>query len=90
MAVKALSITDESFDGGTFRGRLQFYGNLGSGNFALRVYALTEDGFRYLRSYTAYEDSRFDPFSEPVNVHNNVVGGYGFFMVSNLLEVEVE
>jgi hypothetical protein len=86
-----LTITDESFDGSTYRGRLQFSANFsGNEQYALRVYALTEDGFRYLRSYTAYEDSRFDPFSEPVNVHNNVLNGYGIFMVSNLTEVRAE
>lgn len=62
---------------------LQFFENTGSAGFELEVLSLTEDGFRFLQSVAAFEDARFDPFSEPVNVHDNITDGFGYFMVSN-------
>ncbi|PHI20298.1 hypothetical protein CEQ90_08925 [Lewinellaceae bacterium SD302] len=84
-------LRDGTFNGNTYRLRLLVYNSNDDRDepLFLRVLTLTEDGYRYVVSRTAFEDARFDPFSEPVNVHDNVDNGYGYFMVSNLTEVEV-
>lgn len=81
-------LSDGAFNGDTYRLRLIFdnFGGPISSTFSLQCYTFTEDGFRYLRSRQAYEDARNNPFSEPVNVHDNIENGYGYFMVSNLIE----
>ncbi|MEM1358308.1 MAG: DUF4249 domain-containing protein [Bacteroidota bacterium] len=75
-------LSDQSFDGTRYRVRLQ------ADNFTefipfLEVFHLSEDAYRYMRSFAAYQESRDNPFAEPVQVHNNVVGGYGAFIIAN-------
>jgi len=82
-----LVVTDQSFNGGTLRVRLQA-DNYSDAIIALEVYNLTEDAYRYAVSKLAYDDAGDNPFAEPVNVHNNVAEGYGIFIVGNrVLEV---
>lgn len=45
----------------------------------VRVYRITENYFRYLKSLGAYESSDGNPFAEPVNVYTNVRNGRGLF-----------
>ncbi len=45
----------------------------------VRVYRITEDHFRYLKSLGAYESADGNPFAEPVNVYTNVRNGRGLF-----------
>jgi hypothetical protein len=45
----------------------------------VKVFQITEDYFRYLKSYSAYQNSDDNPFAEPVNVYTNIVNGYGIF-----------
>jgi hypothetical protein len=45
----------------------------------VKVFQITEDYFRYLKSHGAYQNSDDNPFAEPVNVYNNIVNGYGIF-----------
>lgn len=85
-------LRDATFDGSTYRLRLlvENIDNNREEPMWLRVLSLTEDGYRYVVSRAAFEDARSDPFSEPVNVHDNIENGYGFFMVSNLTELIVQ
>jgi hypothetical protein len=46
---------------------------------SVRVSRITEDYFRYLKSYGLYESSVDNPFAEAVNVYSNVKNGYGIF-----------
>jgi len=46
-------------------------------------FRLTEDAYRYGISQEAFINARDNPFAEPVNIHNNVTGGYGYFVVAN-------
>jgi hypothetical protein len=46
---------------------------------SVRVSRITEDYFRYLKSYSLYESSVDNPFAEAVNVYSNVKNGYGIF-----------
>ncbi|TDH21280.1 DUF4249 domain-containing protein [Segetibacter sp. 3557_3] len=41
--------------------------------------SITEDHYKYLRSYYTYRDADGNPFAEPVLVYNNVINGYGIF-----------
>jgi len=45
----------------------------------LRVYRLTEDEYRFLRSFRTYDNTSDNPFAEPVNVYSNINNGYGIF-----------
>jgi hypothetical protein len=57
----------------------------GSGNIRrpfVRVLRITEDYFKYLRSYNSYLSASDNPFAEPVNVFTNVKNGLGIFALS--------
>jgi hypothetical protein len=45
----------------------------------IRLNRITEDHFRYIKSYALYENASDNPFAEPVNVYTNVKNGYGIF-----------
>ena len=75
-------VTDQSFNGSTYRIRLNFE-KYNDADPILEVYHLTEDAYRYGVSRRAYENAGDNPFAEPVNVHQNVTNGYGYFIVSN-------
>ena len=84
----SLALTDDSFDGEDYTVRLQF-NDYSRGSYRVDVWSLTEDGYRYLISRDAYENSRDNPFAEPVNVHQNVTDGFGLFQASNRRSVIV-
>jgi hypothetical protein len=42
---------------------------------------VTEDYFRFSKSYRFASDNRGNPFAEPVNVYTNVQNGYGVFSI---------
>lgn len=44
---------------------------------------VTEQGFKYERSYRTARDSNGDPFAEPSNVYSNVKNGHGIFHIVN-------
>lgn len=48
----------------------------------LQFFNITEDKYLHERSLRIYEDSDFNPFVEPVIVHENVEGGHGLFSLS--------
>jgi Domain of unknown function (DUF4249) len=50
----------------------------------LKVHRITEDYFRYIKSYSAYYNATDNPFAEPVNVYSNVKNGYGTFSVHTM------
>ncbi|MEL6355444.1 MAG: DUF4249 family protein, partial [Bacteroidota bacterium] len=80
------AISDRSFSGGNVEIRLLF-NDYQSNLTVLEMISLTEDGYRFLVSKQAYEESIDNPFAEPVNVHNNITNGYGIFMLSNRSEI---
>jgi hypothetical protein len=45
----------------------------------IRVNRITEDYFKFVRSYNIYNNAVDNPFAEPVNVYTNVKNGYGIF-----------
>jgi hypothetical protein len=80
-----IGITDESFSGQSLRLEVNFdvYEWEEEPVYQLEVISLTEDGYRYLVSFDAYDEARYNPFAEPVTVHNFIEGGYGYLIVSN-------
>lgn len=84
-----LVLTDQSFNGATYRARIQA-DNYQDGPVRLEVFSLTEDAYRYAVSRRAYDDAGDNPFAEPVSIHNNVEGGYGFFVLGNRVGVDLE
>ena len=74
-------LRDDTFDGDTYR--VRFNAENFNSFAALDVYSLTEDAYLYFLSRDAYDRSVDNPFAEPANVHENVDGGHGIFMVSN-------
>lgn len=50
----------------------------------VKLFRITEDEFKYLKSRGVYSFSADNPFAEPVNVHTNVQNGYGIFSVSTM------
>jgi hypothetical protein len=78
-----LVMTDQSFNGNTYRVRIQADNYNQDSLPTLEVFRLTEDAYRYAVSRLAYENSIDNPFAEPVNVHNNMANGYGYFLLSN-------
>lgn len=85
-----LVLSDQSFNGNTYRVRIQADNYNQDTLPTLEVFRLTEDAYRYAVSRLAYEDSVDNPFAEPVNVHNNVANGYGYFVLSNGVKVVLE
>ncbi|MEL7159689.1 MAG: DUF4249 family protein [Bacteroidota bacterium] len=77
-----LLISDQSFDGQRYRIRL-LVESFRDEPPILEVQQLTEDAYRYGISYAAYLEAGDNPFAEPVQVHANVEGGYGAFVVAN-------
>jgi hypothetical protein len=45
----------------------------------VKVQRITEDYFRYVKSYHNYYNASGNPFAEPVNVYSNVKNGFGSF-----------
>lgn len=45
----------------------------------VRMTSLTQDLERYARTYQAYQNTYGNPFSQPVQVYNNIENGFGIF-----------
>jgi hypothetical protein len=50
----------------------------------VKVYQVTEDYFKYIKSQSAYENSSDNPFAEPINVYTNIANGYGIFSANTV------
>ena len=84
-----LVLRDDSFSGQDKDVRLQFSSQGDNSPLSVEVFSLTEDGYRYVTSRYAAQEAADNPFAEPVTVHENIEGGLGIFMVSNLVRLEV-
>ena len=45
----------------------------------IELNSVSKDYYLYNKSYSLYQSVKGDPFSEPVQVYNNIVNGYGIF-----------
>ena len=55
-----------------------------------RLSHITESLFKYTRSLNSYYQSHGNPFSDPVQVTNNIIGGYGIWGARNGKMVQVK
>jgi len=63
----------------------------GDSTFAeVQLYHVTEDYFRYRKSYRFAADNEGNPFAEPTNVYTNVKNGYGIFSVMSVDVMQVK
>lgn len=47
----------------------------------VRLSRITEEYFKYIKSFAIYDYSGGNPFAEPVNVYTNVINGLGIFSI---------
>jgi hypothetical protein len=50
----------------------------------IKVYRITEDQFRFAKSYNVFDNTEDNPFAEPVNVYSNIKNGYGILAASTV------
>lgn len=77
---QGLLFSDLSFEGRTAEiTAISFFYNLDSISTTLVLGTLSEDYFKYAQTYSSFFENQFNPFAEPVRIHNNVENGYGIF-----------
>jgi hypothetical protein len=92
--------TDELFDQSEYSFEVSFtYGNEYSfeeelgielpEEFYIRVKSVSEDYYQYYATADLQRDLSSNPFAEPVQVHNNIINGFGIFASYWLTEIEV-
>lgn len=79
--------TDEFFDGKTYTldanvDYLYLYAY--KVRIVITIYLLSKEEYLYRYSLNKYRESNGNPFAEPVQVYNNIEGGYGIFGAENL------
>lgn len=78
-----ITLSDNLFDGKTQE--ITFYDNLFVNNpnnyfvNSVNVTALSEESYKYIKSYRAYLLTEDNPFAEPVQVFSNINNGFGIF-----------
>jgi hypothetical protein len=50
----------------------------------IKLFRITEDEFKFIKSNRAYSSAGDNPFAEPVNIYSNVKNGYGIFALSTM------
>ncbi len=75
-------LSDQFFDGQTYKFQAKLYSGSSYGELYVHVRNITEDYYRWSRSYQAKFDSEDNPLVEPVSVFNNLVDGLGIFSVA--------
>lgn len=87
----ALICSDATFNGSAYWLRLYDYTvaeqNIHSVTF--EVSSISKDGYLFYKSFSAYQDSQYNPFAEPVTVHENIENGHGIFILRNTAREEV-
>ncbi len=77
----SLLFSDELFDGQVYKLKLSImdWDATPDKEYAVELMSFNRTGYLYRRSVDDYQNSRFDPFSEPVLVYSNIENGYGIF-----------
>lgn len=78
-----LYFTDEFFNGNKYKMSFDIDYLGGYSNYKsiteVRLYSLSEDAYKFRKSFGTFSETRGNPFAEPVQVYNNIEGGYGIF-----------
>jgi len=86
-------ISDQFFDGQAYKFQARFYGNNGGSSdstVTIRVRNVTEDYFKWSRSYEANYNADGNPLVEPVSVFHNLENGLGIFSIAQEKIFEVD
>ncbi|MCC6282355.1 MAG: DUF4249 family protein [Saprospiraceae bacterium] len=77
-------ISDQFFDGQSYKFQARFSGNNGGpdSTVTVRVRNVTEDYFKWSRSYQANYDVDENPLVEPISVFHNLENGLGIFSIA--------
>ncbi len=87
----ALILSDATFNGSEYWLRMYSYPQ-GTSNLeflALEISSITKDAYLFYKTFTAYQENEFNPFAEPVVVHQNIENGHGIFILRNTVIEEV-
>ena len=79
-------ITDQFFDGKPYKFQARFYSdqyNIADSTLIVRVKNVTEEYYKWSRSYQAVLDVEDNPLVEPIAVFNNLKDGLGIFGLSH-------
>jgi hypothetical protein len=74
-------ISDQFFDGQSYKFQVRIYSN-SIGMLSIHVRNITEEYYKWSRSYQAKFDAEDNPLVEPVSVFSNLVDGLGIFSVA--------
>lgn len=74
-------LSDQFFDGQSYKFQVQV--SVGYSMVEVHLRNITEDYYKWSRSYYAQIDAQENPLSEPVSVFNNLIDGLGNFSVSS-------
>lgn len=74
-------VSDQFFNGQSYKLQARIYSNSG-GILIIRVRNITEEYYKWSRSYQSKYDAEDNPLVEPVSVFSNLVDGLGIFSVS--------
>lgn len=58
---------------------INYQGSIPYKRFTLYVRRLSSDYYKYLKDTGIQKRNETDPFAQPIQVHNNIMGGYGVF-----------
>lgn len=74
-------LSDQFFDGQPYKFQAQIYGTYGA-ELKVSIRNISEDYYRWSRSYQAKNEAEDNPLVEPVSVFNNLNNGLGIFSVA--------
>jgi hypothetical protein len=81
---------DEVFNGSTRSFRIRLESVIRPGTLDLRLVSISEDAFRYYRTFDRFAFASGDPFAEPVQVFTNVQGGLGIWGGANVEQLLID
>jgi len=86
-----LIVSDAQFDGKQYRLRITFdqYEGERSESFTLLFSSISKDQYKFDKILESAGENQDNPFTTPVQLHTNVVGGLGLFALEQVQEIAV-
>jgi hypothetical protein len=72
-------LSDVLFNGQEHKMKLETYGQVTGQKIIISVSSLSQDYYDYKQTGNLQQETTGDPFAQPVNVYNNIQGGFGIF-----------
>jgi len=88
----AMVCSDASFNGSSYWLRLYDYTEVYPEikSVVFEVSSITKDAYLFYKTSYAYLESQYNPFAEPVIVHENIENGHGIFILRNTSREEID